>query len=162
VASIRLLTGRTGRAVPRRLNISFLRLIATDHKSSLHRIDLRNWRAGDPIQPQQVLVFPDEARALNGSCLISPRTILVADSGAGLIWRVVLPKDGGTPVARVWLRHESMGNRASADRIWAQGTQKFEHKRAAMEAGNALIEPRSGDSPQPRVERSGRYAPPWA
>ena len=43
-----------------------------------------------------------------------------------------------------------------------KATQKFEHKRAAMEAGNALIEPRSGDSPQPRVERSGRYAPPWA
>src|SRR5262249_40837918 len=29
---------------------------------------------------------------------------------AGLIWRVDLPNDGGTPVARVWLRHESMRN----------------------------------------------------
>jgi hypothetical protein len=61
--------------------------VYTDHKSSLHRIDMRNWRAGDPIQPQQVLVCPDEARALNGSCLISPRSILVADSAAGLIAR---------------------------------------------------------------------------
>jgi hypothetical protein len=80
----------------------------TDHKSSLHRIDLRKWSAGDPIQPQKVFDFPEEARALNGSCLIGPHTILVADSMAGLIWRVDLPKDGGTPAGRVWLRHESM------------------------------------------------------
>jgi hypothetical protein len=32
---------------------------------------------------------------------------------------------------------------------------ELEHKGAAMEAGQALIEPRSGGSPQPRVERSG-------
>jgi hypothetical protein len=51
--------------------------VYTDHKSSLHRVDLRNWNAGDPIEPQKVLGFPSEARALNGSCLISPRTILV-------------------------------------------------------------------------------------
>jgi hypothetical protein len=38
-----------------------------------------------------------------------PRTILAADSAAGLIWRVDLAKDGSTPLARVWLRHESMG-----------------------------------------------------
>jgi sugar lactone lactonase YvrE len=84
--------------------------VYTDHKSSLHRIDLRKWRAGDPIQLQKVMDFPNEARSLNGSCLVGPRTILVADSAASLIWRVDLPKDGGTPVARVWLRHESMGN----------------------------------------------------
>ena len=81
----------------------------TDHRSGLHRIDLRNWSVGNPIQPQKVLDFPDRARGLNGSCLIGPRTILVADSIAGLIWRVDLPNDGATPVARVWLRHESMG-----------------------------------------------------
>ena len=84
--------------------------VYTDHRSSLHRIDLRNWSAGDPIQPQKVMDFPDQARSLNGSCLIGPQTILIADSLAGLIWRVDLPNDGGTPVARVWLRHESMGN----------------------------------------------------
>jgi hypothetical protein len=84
--------------------------VYTDHKSSLHRIDLRNWSASNPIQPQKVLDFPAEARALNGSCLVGPRTILVADSVAGLIWRVDLPKDDGTPVAHVWLRHESMLN----------------------------------------------------
>jgi hypothetical protein len=81
----------------------------TDHKSSLHRIDLRNWSEGHSIQPEKVLDFPDEAGGLNGSCLIGPRTILVADSTAGLIWRVDLPNDGATPVARVWLQHESMG-----------------------------------------------------
>ena len=84
--------------------------VYTDHKSALHRIDLRKWSVDDPIQPQKVVDFPNEARALNGSCLIGPRTILVADSGAGLIWRVDLAKDSSTPVARVWLRHESMGN----------------------------------------------------
>jgi hypothetical protein len=81
----------------------------TDHRSSLHRIDLRNWNEGDPIQPHRVLNFPDKAGALNGSCLIGPQTILVADSMAGLIWRVDLPNDGATPVVRVWLQHESMG-----------------------------------------------------
>ena len=80
----------------------------TDHKSSLHRIDLRNWRVGDQIQPQKVLDFPDRAGGLNGSCLIGRRTILVADSVAGLIWRVDLPSDGTTPAVRVWLQHESM------------------------------------------------------
>jgi hypothetical protein len=81
----------------------------TDHKSSLHRVDLRNWSVGSPIQPQKVLDFPDRAGGLNGSCIIGRRTILVADSWAGLIWRVDLPSDGATPVASVWLQHESMG-----------------------------------------------------
>jgi hypothetical protein len=81
----------------------------TDHKSSLHRIDLRNWTIGNPTQPQKVFDFPDRAGALNGSCLIGPRTILIADSMASLIWRVDLPNDGAPPVAYVWLQHESMG-----------------------------------------------------
>jgi hypothetical protein len=80
----------------------------TDHKASLHRIDLRNWRVGDQIQPQKVLDFPDRAGGLNGGCLIGRRTILVADSVAGLIWRVDLPSDVTTPAVRVWLKHESM------------------------------------------------------
>jgi hypothetical protein len=82
----------------------------TNHEASLHRIDLRKWNRGEAIQPQKVLNFPKEARWLNGSCMISPRTILAADSAAGLIWRVDLAKDGSsTSSARVWLRHESMG-----------------------------------------------------
>jgi hypothetical protein len=80
----------------------------TDHKSSLHRVDLRNWSGGIAIQPQKVLDFPDRAGGLNGGCLIGPRTILVADSVAGLIWRVDLPNESASPVARIWLEHESM------------------------------------------------------
>ena len=82
--------------------------IRTTNKN-LHRIDLRNWSVGSLIQPQKVLDFPDRAGGLNGSCLIGPRTILVANSIAGLIWQVDLPSDGAIPVPRVWLRHESMG-----------------------------------------------------
>jgi hypothetical protein len=54
----------------------------TDHKSSLHRVDLRNWSVGSRIQPEKVLDFPDRAGGLNGSCIIGRRTILVADSWA--------------------------------------------------------------------------------
>jgi hypothetical protein len=82
--------------------------VYTDHKSSLHRIDLRNWSLGNCIQPEKVLDFPDGACGLNGSCLIGRGTILVADSIAGLIWRVDLPSEDATPVARIWLQHESM------------------------------------------------------
>lgn len=83
--------------------------VYTDHRSSLHRIDLRNWTAGTPVHPQKVLDFPERARGLNGGCLIGPQTMLVADSLAGLIWRVDLPGEGASPVARAWLQHESTG-----------------------------------------------------
>jgi sugar lactone lactonase YvrE len=84
--------------------------VYTDHQSRLYRIDLRSWKPGEPITPEKVLDFPEEARALNGSCLLDDKTLLVADSVAGLIWRVNLP-DGGTKAAvQVWLAHESMKN----------------------------------------------------
>ena len=54
--------------------------------------------------------LPAQAIALNGSCLVGPRTILVADSGASLIWRVDVAENGESASARIWLRHESMGN----------------------------------------------------
>jgi sugar lactone lactonase YvrE len=75
----------------------------------LQRLDLRDWTPGARVKPEQVFQFPKNVRALNGSCLISPDVMLLADSFAGLIWRVDLPSDGETPVARVWLQHESMG-----------------------------------------------------
>jgi hypothetical protein len=75
--------------------------VYTDHKSSLHRIDLHNWTVDNAIQPQKVLDFPDRAGGLNGSCLVGPRTILIADSFAGLIWRVDLPNDGSPPLAQL-------------------------------------------------------------
>jgi hypothetical protein len=47
-------------------------------------------------------------RALNGSCLIGPRTILIADCFASLIWRVDLSEDGLSASASIWLKHYSM------------------------------------------------------
>lgn len=84
--------------------------VYSDHKSSLHRIDLRNWSVGEPIHPERILNLPEQAIALNGSCLVGPRTILVADSGASVIWRVDVAESGRTASARVWLHHESMRN----------------------------------------------------
>jgi hypothetical protein len=78
------------------------------HASSLYRIDLRGWKPGMEIKPERVLIFPPEVRALNGSCLIGPRTILIADSFASLIWRVDLSEDGKSAKAGVWLKHYSM------------------------------------------------------
>jgi hypothetical protein len=81
--------------------------VYTTHESYLHRIDLRGWRPGMPIAPQTLLRFPKDAGGLNGACLIAPRVLLVADSIAGLIWRVDLPGNS-KPEARVWLKHDSM------------------------------------------------------
>ena len=82
----------------------------TTHESYLHRLDLRGWTPGQPIQPEVVLEFPGPVRGLNGVCLIAPRVLLLADCFASLIWRVDLPADGGEPTARVWLKHESMAD----------------------------------------------------
>jgi hypothetical protein len=35
----------------------------TDHKSSLHRIDLHDWIVGNRVEPQKVLIFPIELAA---------------------------------------------------------------------------------------------------
>jgi hypothetical protein len=78
------------------------------HVSDLHRIDLRDWKPGQEIHPELVLTFPSAVRALNGCCLIGPRTILVADSFASLIWRVDLSEDGRSASASIWLKHYSM------------------------------------------------------
>ena len=81
----------------------------TSHESYLHRLDLREWSPGLPVQPEMVFCFPDAARGLNGSCLLAPCIVLVADCFAGLIWRLDLQPDGRTMQARVWLVHDSMG-----------------------------------------------------
>ena len=78
------------------------------HASGLHRIDLRGWKPGQAIHPELVLAFPAAVRALNGSCLIGKRTIVVADSFASLIWRVELTDDGRSASASIWLKHYSM------------------------------------------------------
>ena len=83
-------------------------------KSYLHRLDLRQWNPGEPERAEIVLEFPAQAGGLNGSCLLAPGVIVLADSLAGLIWRVDLPAvGGGTPTARDWLQHDSLA--ATAD-----------------------------------------------
>jgi hypothetical protein len=78
------------------------------HESYRHRLDLRHCTPGQPARTQTVLKFGDPAGGLNGSCLLAPGVILLADSVAGLIWRVDLPADDGQATARVWLKHDSM------------------------------------------------------
>jgi len=80
----------------------------TTHESTLERLDLRNWTPGTAILPQPVLEFGEPVGALNGACLVAPGVLLVADSFAGLIWRVDLAEDGMSATARVWLKHDSM------------------------------------------------------
>lgn len=78
------------------------------HESRLSRVDLRGWIPGESAPPvETVLAFDDRARALNGGCLIAPDVLLLADSFAGLVWRVDLPARGA-PSAEIWLEHPSM------------------------------------------------------
>ena len=80
----------------------------TTRECHLHRLDLRGWRIGAPVAPSAMLQFPHPAGALNGCCLLDPSVVLVADSIAGLIWRVDLASGTTQPQARIWLKHESM------------------------------------------------------
>ena len=73
---------------------------------------MRGWAPGIPVMAEAVLRFPEPARGLNGSCLVAPGVVLIADCFAGLIWRADLPADGGTATARVWLKHDSMAHDA--------------------------------------------------
>ena len=78
------------------------------HTSTLHRIDLRGWKPNQEIHPELVLTFPSPVRALNGSCMVGPRAILIADCFASMIWRVDLSEDGRSASASIWLKHYSM------------------------------------------------------
>jgi hypothetical protein len=80
----------------------------TTHESYLQRVDLRHWQPGMPVPIQPVLKFPFPVYALNGMSVLAPNVILVADSGAGLIWRVDLSADGMKATTRVWLKDHSM------------------------------------------------------
>jgi len=81
--------------------------VSTIDQATLERFDMRGWIPGAPVQPTRVLTF-DRPAGLNGACLLAPRVILLADSLAGLIWRVDLTDDGRTATASVWLRHHTM------------------------------------------------------
>ena len=83
--------------------------IYTWSASYLYGLDLNGWIPGKKVQPEPILHFPEPVRGLNGSCLVAPGLILLADCFAGLIWRVDLNLRQGKPKASVWLRHDSMG-----------------------------------------------------
>lgn len=80
----------------------------TSHESHLARVDFTNWRPGDPVSPEIIYTFDDRAGGLNGSSLLAPGVMLVADSFAGLIWRIDLGKDAKSATARIWLAHDTM------------------------------------------------------
>ncbi len=80
----------------------------TTHESHLARIDFTDWRPQIPVSPEIVYTFDDRVRALNGSCLLGPNVLAIADCFAGLIWRVDLADDGRIAVARVWLSDDTM------------------------------------------------------
>jgi hypothetical protein len=83
--------------------------IYTWSASELYRLDLNRWTPGEPVQAEPILHFPEPVRGLNGSCVVAPGLILIADCFSGLIWRVDLNTHDGKPKASVWLRHDSMG-----------------------------------------------------
>jgi hypothetical protein len=78
-------------------------------ESHLYHLDLNGWTPGQAVRPESVLRFPQPIRGLNGSCVIAPGIILLADSWRGLIWRVDLHGDDAKPKPSVWLEHDSMG-----------------------------------------------------
>jgi hypothetical protein len=82
--------------------------VSTLGVATIERFDLRGWTPGTPAKRTLVLSFDDFNAGLNGSCLLAPNVILVADCAVGLIWRVDLTEDGLAAKASVWLRHESM------------------------------------------------------
>ena len=81
----------------------------TTHESFLHLLDLREYQPGSTVQPEMVFRFPEAARGLNGSCLLAPGVVLIADCFAGRIWRMDVQPGGRNIQARVWLAHDSMG-----------------------------------------------------
>lgn len=89
--------------------ISVNDLFSQEKGSVLRRLDMNSF---DPLtktfpQPRAILTLPTRARVLNGSAVLSPNTILCADSWAALIWQIDIPPQGqGEPSARVWMEHQ--------------------------------------------------------
>lgn len=80
----------------------------TTHESSLVRVDLTDWRPGQPVTAKTIYRFDDRARGLNGTCVLGQGVLAIADCFAGLIWRVDLADEARTANARVWLAHDTM------------------------------------------------------
>jgi len=75
--------------------------------ATLHRLDLRGWTPGEPVHPKKVLTF-DPPAGPNGSALLAPGVMLVADCVGGAILRVDLTHGGAAATSRIWLKHDSM------------------------------------------------------
>jgi hypothetical protein len=82
----------------------------TTCESHLVRIDLTGWRPGDPVTPETIFTFDDRVRALNGSCLLGPGVLAVADCFAGLIWRIDLTEGARSATGQIWLAHDTMAD----------------------------------------------------
>jgi hypothetical protein len=54
----------------------------------LVRIDFTGWTPGAPVSPEVICAFDDRVRGINGSCLLGPNVLAVADCFAGLAWRI--------------------------------------------------------------------------
>src|ERR1700744_5618320 len=86
----------------------------TTYESHLVRIDFTGWKPGSPVSPETIYTFDERVRGLNGSCLLAPDVLVIADCFAGLIWRVDLADAGRRAPARVWLAGDTMaGDSAS-------------------------------------------------
>ena len=94
--------------------------IYTWKESYLQRLDLNGWKPGQAVHPVSVLRLPQPIRGLNGSCVVAPGIMLLADSWAGLVWRVDLHVGDGKPKPSVWLEHDSMSYLAKS---YYQGIQ---------------------------------------
>jgi hypothetical protein len=90
----------------------------TTHESHLVRLDLNGWTPGTPVTPEIIYSFDDRARALNGSCLLGPGVLAVADCFAGLIWRADLSEGARSATARVWAEHDTMADDPGSGLPW--------------------------------------------
>lgn len=90
----------------------------TTHESHLVRLDLNGWTPGTPVAPETVYTFDHRVRGLNGSCLLGPGVMAVADCFAGLIWRIDLTDHARSATARVWAEHDTMGDDPDGGLPW--------------------------------------------
>ena len=81
--------------------------VFTYGEATMQRFDLRGWKPGEPVTVTKVLDF-EEPAGPNGSCLVAPGVMLLADCVGGTIIRIDLSPGGMEARARVWLKHESM------------------------------------------------------
>ena len=86
----------------------------TTYESHLVRIDFNGWKPGSPVSPETIYTFDERVRGLNGSCLVRPNVLVIADCFAGLIWRIDLADAGRSATARVWLADDTMADDADS------------------------------------------------